>query len=45
MEAERFFGRPELPESLKKALQALRPLSAKDAEAGFLAKFANLLPH
>ncbi|MBS0234123.1 MAG: hydrolase [Proteobacteria bacterium] len=44
-EAELFFGDPELPSELHSVLAVLQPVSASDAQARFIAKFADLSPH
>jgi uncharacterized protein len=41
-EAERFFGRPELPEGLAQGLAALEPVSTSEAQSHFLYRFENL---
>jgi 5'-deoxynucleotidase YfbR-like HD superfamily hydrolase len=41
-EAERFFGRPELPQTLETELKTLTPHSTNEAEAQFLDGFAKL---
>jgi 5'-deoxynucleotidase YfbR-like HD superfamily hydrolase len=41
-EAERFFGRPALPEVLDRELQALAPVSTSEAQARFLDGFIKL---
>ncbi len=44
-EAELFFGTPELPTELDRALAVLQPVPAGDAQTLFLARFADLSPH
>ncbi|MFT3731591.1 MAG: hydrolase [Hyphomicrobium sp.] len=44
-EAELFFGKPNLPTELHRALAVLEPLAASDAQTLFLAKFADLSRH
>jgi 5'-deoxynucleotidase YfbR-like HD superfamily hydrolase len=41
-EAERFFGRPALPDALDRELQALAPVSTSEAQRRFLDRFHNL---
>jgi uncharacterized protein len=44
-EAERFFGRPDLPQDLHARLGALQARPANDAQLAFLARFAALVRH
>ena len=41
-EAERFFGRPKLPEKLHRKLQVLSPVSTSEAQVRFLERFFDL---
>jgi hypothetical protein len=41
-EAERFFGRPQLPDALHRDLTTLTALSTREAQTRFLAKFEEL---
>lgn len=43
LEAEEFFGAPDVPERLQEKLSALVPLSTAEAETAFLARFSALL--
>ncbi len=44
-EAELFFGNPQLPMELHRALSVLSPVPARNAQSHFLTRFAELLPH
>lgn len=44
-EAELFFGNPQLPMELHRALSVLSPVAASSAQSSFLTQFAELSPH